>query len=146
MQVFEGLAAYFGLPEILMNRFVGLVSLHRHVRLPADVDGDPGEDLLLRDPGRHLRQENRRAERERRTRPGSLDPVPHRAAVDGDPDPGSNTAQDLMNTVINMTAAASMLPPLFIMLAYLNLRLKLDHLPREFKMGSRTTGIAVGRC
>ena len=31
---------------------------------------------------------------------------------------GSNTAQDLMNTVINMTAAASMLPPLFIMLAY----------------------------
>ncbi|MGL4544287.1 MAG: amino acid permease, partial [Plesiomonas shigelloides] len=32
---------------------------------------------------------------------------------------------------------------LFIMLAYLNLRLKLDHLPRDFKMGSRTTGIAV---
>ncbi len=56
---------------------------------------------------------------------------------------GSNTAQDLMNTVINMTAAASMLPPLFIMLAYLNLRLKLDHLPRDFKMCSRTTGIAV---
>lgn len=26
MQVFHGLAAYFGLPEILMNRFVGLVS------------------------------------------------------------------------------------------------------------------------
>ncbi|MGL5696770.1 MAG: amino acid permease, partial [Plesiomonas shigelloides] len=59
------------------------------------------------------------------------------------PTMGSNTAQDLMNTVINMTAAASMLPPLFIMLAYLNLRLKLDHLPRDFKMGSRTTGIAV---
>ena len=56
---------------------------------------------------------------------------------------GSNTAQDLMNTVINMTAAASMLPPLFIMLAYLNLRLKLDHLPRDFKMGSRNTGIVV---
>ena len=36
-----------------------------------------------------------------------------------------------------------MLPPLFIMLAYLNLRLTLDHLPRDFKMGSRTTGIAV---
>jgi amino acid transporter len=59
------------------------------------------------------------------------------------PTMGSNTAQDLMNTVINMTAAASMLPPLFIMLAYLNLRRKLDHLPREFKMGSRTTGIVV---
>ena len=56
---------------------------------------------------------------------------------------GSNTAQDLMNTVINMTAAASMLPPLFIMFAYLNLRLKLDHLERDFKMGSRMTGIAA---
>jgi amino acid transporter len=59
------------------------------------------------------------------------------------PTMGSNTAQELMNTVINMTAAASMLPPLFIMLAYLNLRRKLDHLPRDFKMGSRTTGMVV---
>lgn len=50
---------------------------------------------------------------------------------------GSNTVQDLMNTIINMTAAASMLPPLFIMLAYLNLRAKLDHLPRDFRMGSQ---------
>ncbi len=48
-----------------------------------------------------------------------------------------------MNTIINMTAAASMLPPLFIMLAYLNLRAKLDHLPRDFRMGSRRTGIIV---
>lgn len=39
---------------------------------------------------------------------------------------GSSSVQDLMNTLINMTAAASMLPPLFIMLAYLNLRLKYD--------------------
>ena len=29
------------------------------------------------------------------------------------------------------------------MLAYLNLRHKLDHLPRDFRMGSRTTGIVV---
>lgn len=59
------------------------------------------------------------------------------------PTMGSSTAQELMNTVINMTAAASMLPPLFIMLAYLNLRRKLDHLPRDFRMGSRTTGITI---
>jgi amino acid transporter len=117
--------------------------LHRHVRLPADVDGDPGEDLLLRDPagifGKKTVELNENG-------------VPARAAwiqylivlpLMVIPTLGSNTAQDLMNTVINMTAAASMLPPLFIMLAYLNLRLKLDHLPRDFKMGSRTTGIAV---
>ncbi|MCU3617242.1 amino acid permease, partial [Enterobacter hormaechei subsp. oharae] len=41
------------------------------------------------------------------------------------------------------TAAASMLPPLFIMLAYLNLRRKLDHLPRDFRMGSQTMGITI---
>ena len=56
---------------------------------------------------------------------------------------GSNDVQQLMNTVINMTAAASMLPPLFIMLAYLNLRKNLEHLDRDFKMGSRTTGMVV---
>jgi amino acid transporter len=55
----------------------------------------------------------------------------------------SDTVQDLMSTIINMTAAASMLPPLFIMIAYLNLRIKLDHLERDFRMGSRFTGIAV---
>lgn len=59
---------------------------------------------------------------------------------------GSNTVQDLMNTIINMTAAASMLPPLFIMLAYLNLRAKLDHLPRDFRMGSQKPGLSWYRC
>ncbi|HGX5392717.1 TPA: amino acid permease [Escherichia coli] len=87
VQVFHGMAAYFGLSEALMNRFVGLVSFTAMF--------------------------------------------------------GSNTVQDLMNTIINMIAAASMLPPLFIMLAYLNLRAKLDHLPRDFRMGSRRTGIIV---
>ncbi len=144
VQVFEGLAAYFGLPEILMNRFVGLVSFTAMFGSLLMWTATPVKILLLRNPGRHLRQEDGRAERERCARPRSLDPVPHRAATDGDPGLWAlNTAQDLMNTVINMTAAASMLPPLFIMLAYLNLWLKLDHLPREFKMGSRTTGIAV---
>lgn len=48
-----------------------------------------------------------------------------------------------MNTLINMTAAASILPPLFIMLAYLNLRLKYDAVERDFKMGSRMQGITI---
>ena len=39
--------------------------------------------------------------------------------------------------------SASMLPPLFIMIAYLHLRVKLDHLPRDFRMGSRTVGITA---
>lgn len=42
-----------------------------------------------------------------------------------------------------MTAATSLLPPLFIMVAYFNLRLNKDHLERVFKMGSRKFGLIV---
>ena len=136
VQVFEGLAAYFGLPEILMNRFVGLVSLLMWTATPVKIFFSEIPAGIF---GKKTVELNENG-------------VPARAAwiqylivlpLMLIPTLGSNTAQDLMNTVINMTAAASMLPPLFIMLAYLNLRLKLDHLPRDFKMGSRTTGIAV---
>lgn len=47
VQVFHGLAAYFGLPELIVNRFVGFGLLYRDVRLSADVDRNAGEDLLL---------------------------------------------------------------------------------------------------
>ncbi|HHQ4661112.1 TPA: amino acid permease [Aeromonas veronii] len=142
VQVFEGLAAYFGLPEILMNRFVGLVSFTAMFGSLLMWTATPVKIFFSEIPagifGKKTVELNENG-------------VPARAAwiqylivlpLMVIPTLGSNTAQDLMNTVINMTAA-SMLPPLFIMLAYLNLRLKLDHLPREFKMGSRTTGIAV---
>lgn len=142
VQVFEGLAAYFGLPEILMNRFVGLVSFTAMFGSLLMWTATPVKIFFSEIPagifGKKTVELNENG-------------VPARAAwiqylivlpLMVIPTLGSNTAQDLMNTVINMTAA-SMLPPLFIMLAYLNLRLKLDHLPREFKMGSRSTGIAV---
>jgi len=45
--------------------------------------------------------------------------------------------------VINMTAATALLPPLIIMAAYFHLRLRLDHLPRDFRMGSRRVGLLV---
>ena len=143
VQVFEGLAAYFGLPEILMNRFVGLVSFTAMFGSLLMWTATPVKIFFSEIPegifGKKTVELNENG-------------VPARAAwyqflivtpLMIIPTLGSNTAQDLMNTVINMTAAASMLPPLFIMLAYLNLRLKLDHLERDFKMGSRMTGIAV---
>ena len=143
VQVFEGLAAYFGLPTVLMNRFVGLVSFTAMFGSLLMWTATPVKIFFSEIPagifGKKTVELNENG-------------VPARAAwiqylivlpLMLIPTLGSNTAQDLMNTVINMTAAASMLPPLFIMLAYLNLRLKLDHLPRDFKMGSRTTGIAV---
>ncbi|MCX7133726.1 amino acid permease [Aeromonas sp.] len=143
VQVFEGLAAHFGLPTVLMNRFVGLVSFTAMFGSLLMWTATPVKIFFSEIPagifGKKTVELNENG-------------VPARAAwiqylivlpLMVIPTLGSNTAQDLMNTVINMTAAASMLPPLFIMLAYLNLRLKLDHLPRDFKMGSRTTGIAV---
>ncbi|ELL0559478.1 amino acid permease [Vibrio vulnificus] len=143
VQVFEGLASYFGLPEIMMNRFVGLVSFTAMFGSLLMWTATPVKIFFSEIPegifGKKTVKLNENG-------------VPARAAwiqyaivlpLMVIPTLGSDTAQDLMNTVINMTAAASMLPPLFIMLAYLNLRLKLDHLERDFKMGSRMTGIAV---
>ncbi|EHH1184220.1 amino acid permease [Vibrio vulnificus] len=143
VQVFEGLASYFGLPEIMMNRFVGLVSFTAMFGSLLMWTATPVKIFFSEIPegifGKKTVELNENG-------------VPARAAwiqyaivlpLMVIPTLGSDTAQDLMNTVINMTAAASMLPPLFIMLAYLNLRLKLDHLERDFKMGSHMTGIAV---
>ncbi|ELX8649322.1 amino acid permease [Vibrio vulnificus] len=143
VQVFEGLANYFGLPEIMMNRFVGLVSFTAMFGSLLMWTATPVKIFFSEIPegifGKKTVELNENG-------------VPARAAwiqyaivlpLMVIPTLGSDTAQDLMNTVINMTAAASMLPPLFIMLAYLNLRLKLDHLERDFKMGSRMTGIVA---
>lgn len=45
--------------------------------------------------------------------------------------------------VINMTAATALLPPLLILLAYFVLRRKYDNVAREFRMGSKSFGLAV---
>ena len=56
---------------------------------------------------------------------------------------GSGNINDLLEIVVNMTAATALIPPLLILLAYLVLRLRYDGAPREFRMGSRTTGLAI---
>ncbi|CAK6714346.1 putative transporter [Vibrio harveyi] len=143
VQVFEGLAAHFGLPEILMNRFVGLVSFTAMFGSLLMWTATPVKIFFSEIPegifGKKPVELNENGVPARAAWYQFLIVIPLMII----PTLGSNTAQDLMNTVINMTAAASMLPPLFIMLAYLNLRLKLDHLERDFKMGSRMTGIAA---
>ena len=56
---------------------------------------------------------------------------------------GSSNIDDLLGIVINMTAATALIPPWLILLAYLVLRRRFDDVPRQFKMGSRTFGIAL---
>lgn len=143
VQVFEALARYFGFSEILMNRFVGLVSFTAMFGSLLMWTATPVKIFFSEIPegifGKKTVALNENGVPARAAWIQFLIVIPLMII----PSLGSGSAQDLMNTVINMTAAASMLPPLFIMLAYLNLRLKLDGLERDFKMGSRHLGIGV---
>ena len=56
---------------------------------------------------------------------------------------GSGNVNDLLQIVINMTAATALLPPLLILLAYFVLRRRYDNVIRSFRMGSRSFGLAV---
>lgn len=143
VQVFEGLSAHFGLPTVLMNRFVGLISFTAMFGSLLMWTAAPVKIFFTEIPKGIFGEKTIRLNKHG---------VPTRAAwlqffivipLMLIPTLGSDSVQDLMNTLINMTAAASMLPPLFIMLAYLNLRLKYDRVQRDFKMGSRLQGIAI---
>ncbi len=43
-----------------------------------------------------------------------------------------------------MTAATSLLPVLFLVIAYIGLRLKKDDMPRDYKFGNRIVGLIAG--
>lgn len=57
---------------------------------------------------------------------------------------GIGSLDSFLGTLINMTAATSLIPVLFLLISYIALRYKKDHIKREFKLGNRNTGIAVG--
>ena len=143
VQVFEGLSAHFGLPAVLMNRFVGIVSFTAMFGSLLMWTAAPVKIFFTEIPKGIFGEKTIRLNKHG---------VPTRAAwfqflivipLMLIPTLGSDSVQELMNTLINMTAAASMLPPLFIMLAYLNLRLKYDDVERDFRMGSRMQGITI---
>ena len=143
VQVFEGLAAYFGLPKILMNRFVGLVSFTAMFGSMMMWTSAPVKIHFSEIPQGVYGEKTTRLNKHG---------VPVRAAwwqfvfvfvmlvVNGF---GSESVQQMMNTAINLTAGTAMLPPIFIMVAYFVFRWKHDDTPRDFRMGSRTFGMAV---
>ncbi|QQP70137.1 amino acid permease [Carnobacterium sp. CS13] len=57
---------------------------------------------------------------------------------------GVGSIDTFLKTLINMTAATSLIPVLFLLWAYITMRIKKDDLPRSFKMGNQKTGITVG--
>ncbi|GAA3337881.1 amino acid permease [Curtobacterium pusillum] len=54
-----------------------------------------------------------------------------------------SSIDDLLKVVINMTAATALLPPALILVAYLVLRIKFDHVVRDFRFGGRNFGRGV---
>ncbi|WP_311901730.1 amino acid permease [Enterococcus avium] len=57
---------------------------------------------------------------------------------------GIGNMDSFLSTLINMTASTSLLPVLFLLIAYIGLRLKKDSMPRSFKFGNRQFGIFAG--
>lgn len=57
---------------------------------------------------------------------------------------GIGNLDSFLQTLINMTAATSLLPVLFILIAYIALRLKKDDMERSFRFGNRAFGLTAG--
>ncbi len=57
---------------------------------------------------------------------------------------GIGNMDSFLSTLINMTASTSLLPVLFLLIAYIGLRLKKDDMTRSFRFGSRSFGIFAG--
>lgn len=57
---------------------------------------------------------------------------------------GIGNMDSFLEMLINMTAATSLLPVLFLIAAYIGLRWKKEDMIRDFKFGSRSFGIIVG--
>ncbi|MGB3161486.1 amino acid permease [Carnobacterium sp.] len=57
---------------------------------------------------------------------------------------GVGSIDTFLKTLINMTAATSLIPVLFLLWAYISMRIKKDDIPRSFKMGNQKTGIVIG--
>lgn len=57
---------------------------------------------------------------------------------------GIGDMDSFLETLINMTASTSLLPILFLLIAYIGLRWKKDDMMRNFKFGNRLFGIFAG--
>ncbi|KEI70601.1 amino acid permease [Endozoicomonas elysicola] len=143
VEVFTGLANHYGFSTVITGRIVGVVlfiamfgSLLMWSATPVKIHFSEIPKGIYGEKTTELNQHG----------------VPERAAwaqffivipLMFIPALGSETAQELMNTTINMTAATAMLPPIFIMASYIMLRLKHDHIERDFRMGSAKVGVVI---
>ncbi|OQK39013.1 Inner membrane transporter ygjI [Vibrio vulnificus] len=143
VEIFTGMANYFGISQSLVGRFVGIIlfiamfgSMMMWTAAPVKIHFSEIPKGVYGEKTTELNEHG----------------VPVRAAwwqfafvfvmlvVNGF---GSESVQDMMNQAINLTAGTAMLPPIFIMVAYFVFRLKFDDTPRDFRMGSRKVGMSI---
>ncbi|TQI80260.1 amino acid/polyamine/organocation transporter (APC superfamily) [Serratia fonticola] len=143
VEIFTGMAKYFGISETLVGRLVGIVlfiaifgSMMMWTSAPVKIHFSEIPKGVYGPKTTELNKHG----------------VPVRAAwwqfafvfvmlvINGF---GSESVQQMMNTAINLTAGTAMLPPIFIIVAYFVFRWKHDDTPRDFRMGSRRFGMSV---
>ncbi len=143
-QVFDALGNYFGMPTELINRIVGLVML---------LASAGGLMMWTSAPVKVFFTEIPKGIFPEKLTKTNEQGIPVRAAwlqflivvpLILIPAMGSSDINNFLNIVINMTAATSLLPPLFLFIAYINLRLNHEDKERGFKMGNRKTGLIIG--
>lgn len=141
VEIFTGMARFFGISEYMIGRFVGIIlfiamfgSMMMWTAAPVKIHFSEIPKGVYGEKTTELNEHG----------------VPVRAAwwqfvfvfimlvVNGF---GSESVQQMMNKAINLTAGTAMLPPIFIMLAYFVFRWKHDDTPRDFRMGSQKFGM-----
>ena len=88
VQVFHGMAVWFGLPEIVVNRFVGLVSFTAMFGSLLMWTATPVKIFSPEIPAGIFGKKNRRAQSKRRTGARGVDPVPDCDSADDYSDDG----------------------------------------------------------
>lgn len=143
-QVFDALGLYFGLPTGIIDRIVGFVMLFASAG---------GLMMWTSAPVKVFFTEIPKGVFPERVTKLNDQGMPVTAAwiqfaivvpLILIPAMGSSDVNNFLNIVINMTAATSLLPPLFLFVGYINLRLKHDEKERGFKMGSKKIGLTIG--
>ncbi len=142
--VFSILGGYFGIPNMLMNRFIGLILLLSNLGSLVIWTSVPVKALFSEIPkgvfGTWVAKTDEFGTPYNALKAQAII-VTVLLLIPGI---GIGSLESFLETVINMTAATYLIPILFLLIAYIVLRLKKNNIERDFKMGNRGFGIFMG--
>ncbi|BAK80708.1 amino acid permease [Candidatus Arthromitus sp. SFB-rat-Yit] len=142
--VFSILGGHFGISNIIMNRFIGLILLLSNLGSLVIWTSVPVKALFSEIPegvfGTWVAKTDELGTPYNALKAQAII-VTILLLIPGI---GIGSLESFLETVINMTAATYLIPILFLLIAYIVLRLKKNNIDREFKMGNRGFGIFMG--